>query len=69
MEKDWKVAEVLVMVLYAQPRIRKMPVDREWEVNTESYLPVFRKRNNTLLHILQNIKAKTEILNINTVFS
>jgi hypothetical protein len=35
-EKDWKIAEAFLMVLYAQPRTRKMAVDSEWEVNTES---------------------------------
>jgi hypothetical protein len=36
MEKDLKVAEACVMVLYAQPRMGKMAVDRNWEVNKES---------------------------------
>ena len=31
MENDWKAAESFVMVLYVQPRTRKMAVDRDWE--------------------------------------
>jgi len=36
MQKDWKVTEAFVMVLYAQPRTGKIAVDSNWEVNTES---------------------------------